>query len=145
MDTGGKTSMKYDSKKRFLPINFRFNLFLVIFIVAVFTAVVIITLLQLREANTLICERMGLPAVEKASQLIDGDAFERLCHSLDKNDPFYKETQSKLLSLREEVNALYLYTMAPYRGTVWRFIIDGTSTPEEEIFSELGGTGFHGF
>ncbi|GHV89959.1 hypothetical protein AGMMS50268_04620 [Spirochaetia bacterium] len=124
-------------KAHFLPINFRFTLFLVILIVAVFTAVFIISMEQIKDMTTLVCTRMGLPVVEKAALLIDGDAFEKLSQTLDKDDPFYKETQLKLHSLREDANALYLFTIAPYQGTIWHYIIDGTLATEKG-FSDLG-------
>jgi methyl-accepting chemotaxis protein len=77
--------------------------------------------------------------VEQVRSLIDGDAFEALSKSLDKNDPYYEETRTRMLEIKERVNCLYLYTMAPMNETTWRFIIDGSAPPEdEENFSPLG-------
>ncbi|MDR3332581.1 MAG: response regulator [Synergistaceae bacterium] len=68
--------------------------------------------------------------MERASALIDGDAFERLAKSLDPLDPYYEETRVKLLELKDETGCLYLYTMAPYTDTVHRFIVDAESLAE---------------
>ena len=83
----------------------------------------------------------GIYIVERAASLIDGDSFEALVRSMDINDPFYEETRVQLLQLRNASGALYLYTMAPYRGDIWKFIIDGSAEPDDvENFSPLGAT-----
>ena len=83
----------------------------------------------------------GIHIVERAASLIDGDSFEALVRSMDINDPFYEETRVQLLQLRNASGALYLYTMAPYRGDIWMFVIDGSAEPDDvENFSPLGTT-----
>jgi hypothetical protein len=77
--------------------------------------------------------------VEEAAALIDGDAFEALSRSLDPQDPWYEETRLALLAIKEKSNCIYLYTMAPAVGPVFRYIIDGSAPPEnEDAFSPLG-------
>jgi methyl-accepting chemotaxis protein len=81
----------------------------------------------------------GSAITEKAVNLIDGDAFESLVKSLDDKDPFYEETRIKLFALKEETGCRYLYTMAPYQGDIWHYIIDGSAPPDDEDdFSALG-------
>ena len=80
----------------------------------------------------------GIRLVEKAASLIDGDAFEALARSLDINDPFYEETRLQLFQLKQASSSLYLYTMAPKEGYIWRFIIDGSNEPDHEDFSYMG-------
>jgi methyl-accepting chemotaxis protein len=81
----------------------------------------------------------GIHIVEKAASFINGDSFEALVKSQDSSDPFYEETRIKLLQLKEFTNCLYLYTMAPARGNIWKFIIDGSAEPDdEENFSSIG-------
>ncbi|MDR3335921.1 MAG: response regulator [Treponema sp.] len=115
-----------------------FTLFFFIFVIAIFSVVVITTIQQINGITELICSRIGLPIAERASAFIDGDAFERLCKTLDANDLFYEKTRQKLFDLKQETNCLYLYTLAPYTDTVHRFIIDGSATPEDAVFSPLG-------
>jgi methyl-accepting chemotaxis protein len=44
-----------------------------------------------------------------------------------------------MLEIKERVNCLYLYTMAPLDETIWRYIIDGSAPPDDEVhFSPLG-------
>ncbi|MDR1922011.1 MAG: response regulator, partial [Candidatus Adiutrix sp.] len=114
-----------------------FTLFFVIFVLAVFSVIISSLIQQYKETAALTAERLGQPIVRRAAAFVDGDAFERLSETLDPADPFYEETRLKLLALKEEFQCLYLYTMAPYEGTVHRFIIDG-GNPEEEDFSPLG-------
>jgi methyl-accepting chemotaxis protein len=70
--------------------------------------------------------------------MIDGHKFEVLSRSLDEKDPFYEETRAELLKLWKETSAHYLYTMAPSRGSIYRFIIDGSGEKGSENFSSLG-------
>ena len=85
--------------------------------------------------------RQGIYIVERAVALIDGDSFEALVRSMDINDPFYEETRVQLAQLKDASGAMFLYTMAPYRGDIWKFIIDGSAEPDdEENFSPLGAT-----
>jgi methyl-accepting chemotaxis protein len=81
----------------------------------------------------------GGAIAERAASLIDGDAFEALVKLMDDEDPFYEETRLKLFALKEETGCRYLYTMAPYRGNIWHYIIDGSAPPDdEEEFSAIG-------
>ena len=81
----------------------------------------------------------GLSIVERATSIIDGDSFEALAKSMDSEDLFYEETRVKLLELKEASGSMYLYTMAPLKGDIWQFIIDGSAEPDdEESFSALG-------
>jgi methyl-accepting chemotaxis protein len=81
----------------------------------------------------------GISIVEKAVSVIDGDAFEALSNTLDADDPFYEETRVQLLKIKELSGCVYLYTMAQINGNIWRYIIDGSSEPDdEENFSEIG-------
>jgi methyl-accepting chemotaxis protein len=81
----------------------------------------------------------GLPLINQTAAIIDGDRFEALAKSLDPEDPYYAEVQSRMFSLKEGSSCLYLYTMAPVKDTLYRFIIDGSALPADtENFSPLG-------
>jgi methyl-accepting chemotaxis protein len=85
--------------------------------------------------------REGVNIVNRASAIVDGDKFEALSKSLDADDPYYEKTRLALLSLKNDFGCLYLYTMAPYQGDVYNFIIDGSAPPDdEENFSPIGST-----
>ena len=114
--------------------------FLVIFLVFIVTICVITALMgsfQLKNAVEGTFAASGVSIVERAASLIDGDAFEALVKSRDIDDPFYEETRIKLRDLMLSSGSLYLSTMAPHRGNIWHFIIDG-STPGDDDFSEMG-------
>jgi methyl-accepting chemotaxis protein len=58
---------------------------------------------------------------------------------LDETDPFYRETQDRLLEYKLLSSCRYLYTISPKKGNVWVYIIDGSTTPDDEDnFSPLG-------
>jgi signal transduction histidine kinase/DNA-binding response OmpR family regulator len=120
-----------------ISLKTRFSLFFVLFVLAVFSVVIITSVQQINDATGFIASRLGVPIVERAAALIDGDAFEKLTKTLDPDDPFYEETRKKLLEIKEETNCLYLYTMAPYKGNIYHFIVDG-GDPDDEKFSSLG-------
>jgi signal transduction histidine kinase/CheY-like chemotaxis protein/HPt (histidine-containing phosphotransfer) domain-containing protein len=120
-----------------ISLTLRFTLFFVIFVVAITAVIVTTSIQELNDASRMISIRLGFPIVKRVSGVIDGDAFERLCETLDPLDPFYEETRLKLQAIKEETQCLYLYTMAPWKGNLYRFIIDGDN-PEEETFCPLG-------
>ncbi|MDR2068398.1 MAG: hypothetical protein LBP71_00840 [Spirochaetaceae bacterium] len=126
-------------RQRIATFKFRITLFVIFFFIAVFGVFVITSVLQISAVTRFICSRIGLPMVDKVSALIDGDAFEALSKSLDPQDPYYTATRLKILEIKQTVNCRYLYTMAPVTASVFRYIIDGSSTPDdEENFSPLG-------
>ncbi|MFP3042872.1 ATP-binding protein [Treponema primitia] len=136
--------IKENPKK--VSLTLRFTLFFIIFVLAVVAIIITASIQQMRDAAKMTSARLGFPIVKRAAAQIDGDAFERLCKTLDPRDPFYEETRLKLLAIREETQCLYLYTMAPKqwggergRGKekIYQFIVDG-GNPEEEGFSPLG-------
>jgi hypothetical protein len=105
----------------------------------VYAVVLVTTAQQLAGVTEAISSELGVPIVEEAAALIDGDAFERLSRSLDNRDPFYERTQRALLALKEKTNCVYLYTMAQVEGDVFRYIIDGSASLEDVgYFSPLG-------
>jgi methyl-accepting chemotaxis protein len=126
-------------EKRSLSLKFRFTLFFVLFIIAVYSIVIVTSLQQLVWVTETIGDELGGPIVQEASALIDGDSFEALSGTLDPGDPWYGETQLAMLAVKEASNCLYLYTMAQAEGSVFRYIIDGSgSTDDTENFSPLG-------
>jgi signal transduction histidine kinase/CheY-like chemotaxis protein len=124
--TSGQSSLKI-----------RFTFFFVLFVLSVFSVVILISIQQVNDAAALTASRLGHPIVKRAAAFLDGDKFEQLAKSLDASDPFYDEVRRKLLALKLETQCLYLYTMAPYRGNTHRFIIDA-GNPGDENFSPLG-------
>jgi hypothetical protein len=120
-------------------LKFQFTLFFILFVVAVYSIVIITSLQQLVGITQTIGYELGSPIVEKTAALIDGDSFEALAASLDIRDPWYEKTRRAMLTIKEESNCIYLYTMARSEGSIFRYIIDGSSTPDDEdVFSPLG-------
>ncbi|MDR2020476.1 MAG: hypothetical protein LBQ14_06905 [Treponema sp.] len=120
-------------------LRFQLTLFFIFFFTAVFGVFILTSLLQVNTVIRFICSRIALPAVNQTAEIIDGDKFEALAKSLNPQDPFYEETRLKMLEIKERTDCLYLYTMAPAEGSVFRYIIDGSAPPEDtENFSPLG-------
>jgi hypothetical protein len=128
---------KKEAKTR--SLKFQFTLFFILFVIAVYSIVIATSLQQLVGITETIGYELGDPIVEETTALIDGDSFEALALSLDPLDPFYEKTRLAMLAVKEESNCIYLYTMAPVGGSIFRYIIDGSAPPDdEEAFSPLG-------
>ncbi|MCL2605503.1 MAG: ATP-binding protein [Defluviitaleaceae bacterium] len=124
-------------KGQLKSINFKFILFFVIFVAAIFSIIVMTSVQQTRQITSTMVEIVGMPILNRVSYRIDGDRFERLARTLDANDPFYIETQRVFRQLRNESQVFFLYAMAPYDGDIHIFIFDGED-PDSEFFSALG-------
>jgi methyl-accepting chemotaxis protein len=123
----------------FNSLKFRFILFFFIFVAAISLVTTILGVRQLSKAVSDTFAIQGISIVEKAASLIDGDSFEALAKSWDASDPFYEETRVKLLQLKEFTGCVYLYTMAPVKGNIWAYVIDGSAEPDDiEKFSNIG-------
>jgi hypothetical protein len=120
-------------------LKLRFTLFFVLFVIAVYSVVVVTSLQQLAGIAETIGAELGRPIVKETAALIDGDSFEALSVSLDPQDPWYEKTRLAMLSIKENSDCLYLYTMAPVEGAGFRYIIDGSVSPDDTgNFSPLG-------
>jgi methyl-accepting chemotaxis protein len=125
--------------KIFKSLKSRFILFFALFIIILCTVTSWLAIRQALQTSTKIFTSQGVFVTEKAVSLIDGNSFESLTTSLDKNDPFYENACKQLLALKQLSNCNYLYTLAPASDNVWRYIIDGSAPPDdEENFSPLG-------
>jgi methyl-accepting chemotaxis protein len=130
-------AVKKEKKPR--SLKFRFTLFFVFFIVAVYSIVIATSLQQLVGITETIGYELGKPIIKEIEGLIDGDSFEALAMSLDPQDPWYEKTRLAMLDIKEKSDCIYLYTMSPVEGNVFRYIIDGSAPPDEgESFSPLG-------
>jgi hypothetical protein len=133
----GEKQTKPGKSPRSLKI--QFTLFFIFFVIAIYSILIITSLQQVIWTTETIGAQLGEPIVADTAAIIDGDAFERLSKSLNPADPFYEETRQKMLAIKNEADCLYLYTMAPAEGKVFRYIIDGSAEPaDDENFSPLG-------
>lgn len=81
----------------------------------------------------------GFPLVEKVADTIDPEGFKRITQSLDASDPYYVEAQASMLEMKNQYNCIYLYTMVRTPDGQFLYIIDGSTTPDdEENFSTIG-------
>ena len=118
-------------------MKFKFSLFFIFFVVALSSLIAFTLIRQLQLAAASVVYTAGMPVLQRASDFIDGDKFEKLVQTLDPSDPFFIETQEKFRQLKTETQSLYLYAMAPYQENVHLFIFDAEE-PDSENFSPLG-------
>ncbi|MDR2483649.1 MAG: hypothetical protein LBD08_08480, partial [Treponema sp.] len=131
---------KYEQQERFIGVlKFRITLFFILFFMAVFGVFVVTSALEVNAVVHFIGSRLAVSAVKQAGTVIDGDAFEALSISLDKDDPFYEAARQRLWEIAERTGSAYLYTMAPVSDKIYRYIIDGSALPDDRRhFSPLG-------
>ena len=117
----------------------RFIVFFGLFIIISCSVMGVFSGVSIVNTGVAVCTEHGVPAVQKAMQIIDADAFEEFCKHPSEDDPFYERTRLALLDLKKTVNCQYLYTMVPINGTLFEYVIDGSCDPsDEEHFSPLG-------
>lgn len=117
----------------------RFIVFFGLFIIISCSVMGIFSGVSIVNTGVAVCTEHGVPAIQKAMQIIDADAFEEFCRHPNDQDPFYESTRLALLDLKKTVNCQYLYTMVPINGTLFQYVIDGSCDPsDEEHFSPLG-------
>ena len=117
----------------------RFIVFFGLFIIISCSVMGVFSGVSIVNTGVAVCTEHGVPAIQKAMQIIDADAFEEFCRHPNDQDPFYETTRLALLDLKKTVNCQYLYTMVPINGTLFQYVIDGSCDPsDEEHFSPLG-------
>jgi sensor histidine kinase regulating citrate/malate metabolism len=122
-----------------VSLKFQFTLFFVFFVVAIYSVVIVISIQQVAGLTRTISAELGIPIAKSALEILDGDSFEALAKNPDENDPYYQKAQAELLALKNTTRCFYLYTMVQVEGTIFRYIIDGSTTPDdEEHFSPIG-------
>jgi methyl-accepting chemotaxis protein len=128
-------------EKRKSSLRFQLTLFFIFFFVSIFAVFILTSVLQVNAVTRYVCSQLGLPVIDRAMAALDVDSFEALSKSLDPDDPYYEPTRKRLLQIKENSGCLYLYTMAQESGTVFRYIIDGSTDPGDlKNFSPIGSS-----
>ncbi|MCL2079674.1 MAG: hypothetical protein FWH17_07525 [Oscillospiraceae bacterium] len=115
----------------------KFSLVFILFALLMFSVIILNTVRQIQQAATIMVSQAGMPVLDRAAEVIDGDLYERLAQTLDDADPFFIETQSIFRELKNETRCLYLYTMARFDDGTHRFIFDGEE-PNTENYTHIG-------
>lgn len=131
---------RYEQQERFIGVlKFRITLFFILFFMAIFGVFVVTSAMEVNAVVHFIGSRLAVSAVKQAGAVIDGDAFEALSQSLDRDDPVYEAARQRLWEIKEQTGSVYLYTMAPVSDKIYRYIIDGSALPgDPRHFSPLG-------
>ena len=67
-----------------------------IFFITFFSIITIIAANGIRKTGITFAKLQGIPVCNMAHNIIDGDRYEKLANSLDKNDPYYEEANKAL-------------------------------------------------
>ncbi|MBO4319635.1 MAG: HAMP domain-containing protein [Treponema sp.] len=117
----------------------RFIIIFGFFIVLSVTIMSLVASLNIMSIGTTFANDQGRTIINKASEVVNGDEFAAFIQNPSEEDPYYETTRKRLLDIATSTNCQYLYTMIPVKGTVYRYIIDGSCDPsDEENFSPLG-------
>ncbi len=121
--------------------SFKFKfIFICSLFVVLFCAIFTITSINgIVETTLSVFFQQGDPLIRKAVALTDGDRFERLVESLDSDPTYYGYLYKELYEFKQGAACKFLYTMAPVSNTIYKYIVDGSTTPDdEENFSMYG-------
>jgi methyl-accepting chemotaxis protein len=130
-----------EQEKRKSSLRFFLTLFFIFFFVSIFAVFILTSVLQVNAVTRYVCSQLGIPVIDRARAALDVDSFEALSKSLDPDDPYYEPTRKRLLEIKENSGCLYLYTMAQEEGTVFRYVIDGSTDPDDlRNFSPIGSS-----
>ncbi|AEE15717.1 methyl-accepting chemotaxis protein [Treponema brennaborense] len=125
--------------KFYSTYKFRFIFLITLFITLVCAAITIVAVRDIRSTAVKVFAERGVAVIEKAEPYIDPVRFAELCRTLDADDSYYLETWRNLFDIKQSLGCEYLYTMVPKSGTVFTYIVDGSSTfDDEDNFSPLG-------
>jgi methyl-accepting chemotaxis protein len=128
-------------EKRKSSLRFLLTLFFIFFFVSIFAVFILTSVLQVNAVSRYVCSQLGMPTLERALAALDVDSFEALSKSLDPDDPYYETARKQLLEIKENSGCLYLYTMVQEADTVFRYVIDGSASPDDlKNFSPLGSS-----
>lgn len=120
-------------KKQFILV---FGLFMLVSL----SVIAIVSGIGIMRTGEILASQQGIPVVQKATAMIDGDEFEKFVNgNPSESDSYYEETRLALLEIKNTVGCEYLYTMVPKSGNTYIYVIDGSCDPSDaENFSNLG-------
>lgn len=70
----------------------------------------------------------AMPILLRVVDAVDGDSFEELSKTYEGNEFYYYSLYSDLYVLKQNINCSYLYTMAPVSGSIFKYIVDASTT-----------------
>ncbi|MDR2049141.1 MAG: hypothetical protein LBP69_06775 [Treponema sp.] len=130
-----------EQEQRKSSLRFQLTLFFIFCFVSIFAMFIITSVLQVNAVTRYVCSQLGIPTVDRALAALDVDSFEALSKTLDPDDPYYETARKRLLEIKENSGCLYLYTMVQEEDTVFRYVIDGSTTPDDlKNFSPIGSS-----
>jgi methyl-accepting chemotaxis protein len=125
--------------KKVMGLRFTILLFFGVFMVFLCAVITVLAVRESTEVASVIFAKEGITITEKAAKFIDGDVFENLVRTQNVNDPNYEKIRADLYDIKEDTTAHFLYTMAPARGDIYKYIIDASAPPSDKInFSPMG-------
>jgi len=127
----------FNVKKTFRTLKIRFYSFFLLFVIALFSVVIITSMQQQQSVVSISVSIAGVPILDRLLSYIDGDRYEQLVESLDPYDPWFIETQYSFRRVKSDTQVLYLYSMAIDSAGNYIFIFDA-ETPGSEDYSAMG-------
>ena len=124
-------------KKTFRTLKIRFYAFFLLFVIALFSVVIITSTQQQQSVVSISVQIAGMPVLERLLTYIDGDKYEQLVETLDPDDPFFVITQAKFREIKRDTQVLFLYSMAVNSDGEYIFVFDAEA-PGSEFYSALG-------
>ena len=117
----------------------KFTLVVALFIALISLSITLLAVARIKAVAVESFSSQGIELVRRLSREIDGERFQRLARTMSEQDPYYDELYQTLYAAKQQSNCSFLYTMVPTGGNNFTYVVDGSTTPDdEENFSPLG-------
>ncbi len=125
--------------KFYSSLKFRFIVIIAALIVSINVIFTVFSARHIQKTGETVFAEQGKLVVSTAMESIDAKRFYELSRTMDRSDPYYHELYEKLFALKKFFFCRYLYTMVQVSGTDFAYVVDGSSTEDDESnFSPIG-------
>lgn len=130
--------MELNMNFTFSSYKFRITGMIILFISIITVTLMILCSTAIKRSAVSFMAEQSMKLIERAMPLLDAEKIKDLIRTDDAKDPYYIETCTRMNELRIQINAKYLYVMAPVRGKDFKYVLDGNNFDDEENFSPIG-------
>ena len=130
--------MELNMNSIFSSYKFRITGMILLFISIITVTLMILCSTAIKRSAVTFMAEQSMKLVDRALPLLDAEKLKDLIRTDNAEDPYYIETCTRMNELRIQMNAEYIYVMAPVKGKDFKYVLDGNNFDDEENFSPIG-------
>ncbi len=114
--------------------SFKARLFIIMGLVIAISAIFLsfLTLQDSRAITVDVYGQSGMNIAKEAAALLDPDTFLRIAAEKNMDDPDYQNLYKQFRVIKQSSICRYLYSMVQVKGNNFEYVVDGSSTPDDE-------------